>query len=238
MDLVRILITLLVIFAVISLLRKLFKNKNQLSQFNDGNIEVILPSKDLPSSISTNYTYSIWFYIEDWNYKYGQKKILLRRLDNNNWKNPCPEISLGAFQNDLTVALQTYPNTDTPGSNTNVQTFNCSVKNVPIQAWVNVIVSVTGRTLDVYLDGKLVKTCVMPGVAKVTTNAPIVITPNGGFSGFTSNIRYWANASNPQDAWNIYKNGNGGGSFDLINKYKFKLSLLENNKEMAYFKTP
>ena len=235
MDFVRIAVTILVIFAIIALLSKVFKNQNQLSQLNDGNVEVVLPSKELVSSTSSNYTYSIWFYVQDWNYKYGQTKTLLQRIDNKG--KPCPKISLGSHQNDLIVSVGTYPNTDVAGASTATQTFNCTVKNVPIQSWVNALVSVNNRTLDVYLDGKLVKTCVMPGVAKIARNAPVIITPNGGFSGFTSNIEFWAKASNPQDAWNIYRKGNGG-SMNLFNKYKVKLSILENNKVRASYQTP
>lgn len=235
MDFVRIVVTILVIIAIVLLLSKVFKNENQLSQLNDGNVEIVLPSNQMASSTSSNYTYSIWFYVQDWNYKYGQSKTLLRRLNNRN--KPCPSISLGSFQNDLVVAVETFPNTDVVGRSSSTQTFNCTVKNVPIQSWVNAIVSVNGRTLDIYLDGKLVKTCVMPGVAIIARNAPVVITPNGGFSGFTSNIEFLARASNPQDAWNIYRKGHGGSS-NIFNKYKVKLAILENNKVRASYQTP
>ena len=82
----------------------------------------------------------------------------------------------------------------------NSVTHQCVVKNFPLQKWVNLIVSVYGRTLDIYIDGKLVRTCILPGVAKVNAKANIVVTPNGGFNGWTSNFKYWAHASNPQEA--------------------------------------
>ena len=53
--------------------------------------------------------------------------------------------------------------------------------NVPLQKWVNLIISLYGRTLDVYIDGKLVRTCVLPGVAQVNPDADILVTPMGGF---------------------------------------------------------
>ena len=40
-----------------------------------------------------------------------------------------------------------------------------------------------GQTLDVYVDGKLHKTCVMEGVTKVNADADVYITPNGGLMG-------------------------------------------------------
>ena len=227
-SVINISITILSIVVILLIANKLFSSKKELSVLQDGNVEKIIPSNEFERSYSSNYSYSIWVYVDDWNYKYGQEKIILAKLDAD--KNPCPKISLGAFQNDLTVSLQTFPINGGSSS----QTFNCSVSNVPIQSWVNVLVSVTGRTLDIYLDGKLVKTCVMPGLAKIQQSEPLVITPSGGFSGYTANIQYFPNASNPQQAWNIYRNGYGGSILgNVINKYKLKVAILNNNKETA-----
>ena len=38
--------------------------------------------------------------------------------------------------------------------------------------------------MDVYIDGKLVRA--PSGVAKVDYNAPVLVTPSGGFAGFIS----------------------------------------------------
>lgn len=219
-------ITILSVVIILLIANKLFSSKKELSRLQDGNVEKIIPANEFEKNYSSNYSYSIWIYVDDWNYKYGQEKVILAKLDAN--KKPCPKISLGAFQNDLTVSLETFSN----GSNS--QTFNCSVSNVPIQSWVNVLVSVNGRTLDIYLDGKLVKTCVMPGLAKIQQSSPLNITPAGGFSGYTANVQYFPNATNPQQAWNIYRNGYGGSILgNAINKYKLKVSILNNNKETA-----
>ena len=226
-------IVILVIFLIINMLTS---KSNKLSSMQDGNVEKIIPASDLSSSTNntSNFTYSVWFYIEDWTYRYGQEKVILTRIDSD--RNPSPQIALGAFQNNLNVSLQTYPD----GSNTDTssvsQTHNCNIKNVPIQSWVNALISVNGRTLDVYIDGKLVRTCVMPGVAKIASNAPVIITPRGGFSGYTAKIEYWANATNPQEAWNIYRGGYGGSILgNLFNKYRIKVSFIEDNKEQSSF---
>jgi hypothetical protein len=226
-------IVILVIFLIINMLTS---KSNKLSSMQDGNLEKIIPASDLSSSTNntSNFTYSVWFYIEDWTYRYGQEKVILTRIDSD--RNPSPQIALGAFQNNLNVSLQTYPD----GSNTDTssvsQTHNCNIKNVPIQSWVNALISVNGRTLDVYIDGKLVRTCVMPGVARIAANAPVIITPGGGFSGYTAEIKYWPNATNPQEAWNIYRSGYGGSILgNLFNKYRIKVAFLEDNKEQSSF---
>ena len=79
-----------------------------------------------------------------------------------------------------------------------------------MQKWVNLIIALNGRTLDIYIDGKLTKTCVLEGIAKVDKDANILVTPNGGFCGWTSNFQYWDTPTNPQQAYNIYKSGFGG----------------------------
>ena len=93
-----------------------------------------------------------------------------------------------------------------------------------------------GRTLDVYIDGKLVKTCMLGGVAKMDPTAPLQLCPEGGFSGFTSKLRYYARSVNPREAYEIYREGfsdSWGG--ELVNRYKVKLSFFKDNNEVNSF---
>jgi hypothetical protein len=213
-----------------------FKTSTQLTSMSDGKTPLVIPSSSLPSNNNTsNYTYSTWFYVDDWNYRFGEPKTILGRLDAD--KHPSPSIGLGAIENDLQISVSCYsqdPATGSAGSTPIVH--KCSVRNVPLQKWVNLIISLYGRTLDVYIDGKLVRTCVLPGVAQVNPDADILVTPMGGFSGWTSNFQYWAAATNPQQAYNIYKSGYGGNALgNLFNKYRVKVSFLEDNKEQGSF---
>lgn len=118
------------------------------------------------------------------------------------------------------------------GSNTSKHT--CTVKNVPIQKWVNVIVSFNNRTLDIYMNGKLVKTCYMDEPPEISASDDVVISPTGKtFSGMTSKFKFWNTSMDPQKAWYTYSDGfaPGLGLASFFNKYKFKMALLENNIE-------
>jgi hypothetical protein len=185
------------------------------------------------TSGSNNYTYSIWMYVNDWNYRYGQPKVVFGRSDSSELgeANPSPSVVLGAMQNDLTISMTTYPSQNSSSASVH----NCVVKNIPLQKWVNVLISLYGRSLDVYLDGKLVRTCVLPGVAKVNNVAPVKITPQGGFAGKTAKFMYYDGPTNPQEAWNIYKQGfaSGGGFGNIFDEYKIKVSFLENNVQQG-----
>jgi hypothetical protein len=222
-------ITILSVAIILLIVNKLFSSKKELSLLQDGNVEKIIASNEFEKNYTSNYSYSVWVYVDNWNYKYGEEKVILSKgIVEGTAQKFSPKISLGEYQNDLKVSVMTYTN-----SNARTQ-FNCSVPNIPIQSWVNILVSVNGRTLDVYLDGKLVKTCVMPGIVEVYQLAPLVITPRGGFSGYTANIKYFPNSTNPQQAWNIYRDGYGGSVLgNVMNRYKLKIAVLNNNKETA-----
>jgi hypothetical protein len=86
--------------------------------------------------------------------------------------------------------------------------------------------------MDIYIDGKLVKTCLLPGVASINNNADIYVTPNGGFDGWTSKLQYYPDSLNPQDAWNIYTKGYGSWS-SMINSYQVQIALVENGQTQS-----
>ena len=204
---------------------------------------IIKPSSSDSGNTSANFTYSIWFYINDWNYDYGKLKFVFARLgstasiptDNNtisSLKNilPCPAVTLDPQQNNLNISITCYDGSG-PSSNIAGQINTTSIQNIPIQKWANLLFSVYGRTLDVYMDGKLVRTSILPGIAKIAATSNILLTPNGGFNGYTSKFQYFPNAIDPQTAWNIYTDGYGGGFLSsLAGQYQVQFSFINNGK--------
>ena len=233
MDAKGILITVVVIVVIFLIYQAIFGNKS-LSSLEDAKKMQQIASSSLGSSdtnSSANFTYSVWFYVDDWNYRYGEPKIVLAHGGASASKGGFG-IVLGGMQNDLNIAVETYPSeASTQGS-----VHTCNVQNIPLQKWVHCLVSVYGKSLDVYIDGKLVRTCMLPGIAKVDTSKDVFITPLGGFSGYTSNFQFFPNATNPQEAYNIYKKGFGGSALgNLFNKYRIKIVFLEDNQEQGSF---
>ena len=93
--------------------------------------------------------------------------------------------------------------------------------------------SVNNRTYDVYIDGKLVSTWMLMGVAKLDNKGPLQLTPGGGFSGFTSKLRYYARSINPREAYEIYKEGFSDSWLgESTSKYKLKLAFFSDGSEM------
>ena len=186
----------------------------------------------------------MWFFINDWNYRYGEPKVLFGRmgapsvsgtgsLQGISGVDPCPVVVLGPTQNNLSISLGCFPGANqeptTAGGNTVVNTY--SIDNVPIQKWINLVISVYGRTMDLYIDGKLVRTCLLNGVASVNDSADIHVTPGGGFDGWTSKLQYYPIPMNPQQVWNIYTEGYQGNWFSNFfgfGNYQLQMALVEN----------
>jgi hypothetical protein len=240
----NIVITIVVIVLILMLLKYLLSDPNTLQNLQNGQTASKIEASSLATNgtdvPSSNFAYSIWFFVNDWNYRYGEPKVIFGRMgamsppgqgsvNGLTGLDPCPAVVLGAVENNIAISLGCYPGADqeptTPGGKTVVHT--CGVANIPLQKWVNLIVNVYGRSMDVYVDGKLVRTCLLPGIASVNNNANIHVTPLGGFDGWTSKLQYFPNAINPQDAWNIYTRGYSSMS-SMFNSYQIEVSLVEN----------
>ena len=244
MSPLSIVLTIVVIVLILMLLRYIFTDPYTLQNIQDGKTSSTIDASSLATNgtdvPSSNFAYSVWFYINNWNYRYGEDKVIFGRMGAMSGSgkgsvpgisglDPCPAVVLGAVENNISISLGCYPGADqqptTTGGNTVVHT--CSVANVPIQKWVNLVLSVYGRSMDVYIDGKLVRTCLLPGVASVNNNAKIYVTPLGGFEGWTSKLQYYPNSLNPQEVWNIYTRGYSSWT-SMFNSYQLEISLVEN----------
>lgn len=198
-----------------------------ITKLSNANQSHTIDSTRLKVSSNVNSSYSIWFYVKDWNSGYEREKVVFQRSG--------IKMALSPYVNDMVITINHMA---TSNNGPQSPSHECKVKNIPIQKWVNAIVSVNGKTADIYLNGKLVKTCLLPNVPSIDLNSAITITPiPHGFNGFTSRFRYYAAPMDPQKAWNIYKEGFGGGwgIFNYFSKYNIKVALLENNVEEASF---
>lgn len=115
--------------------------------------------------------------------------------------------------------------TDVIGSSQEIR-----VENIYLQKWVNVIVTLSTRSVDVYINGKLVKTKTMNNaIDTLALNyGDIKITPDGGFGGYISKVRYYPDYISPKKAWEIYKDGFGDAFESSLNKYNMSLTFYKD----------
>ena len=95
--------------------------------------------------------------------------------------------------NDSAYAI--YPNTDV-----------CVAKMIPLQKWVNIIVSVYNQNVDIYVDGQLTSSCILKRFPDISGD-DVKITPDDGFSGMISRVKFTNSAMTTQQARQIYYTG-------------------------------
>ena len=173
-------------------------------------------SWDLPTSSGTNsqnmaFTISFWIYIADWSYRVNDPKAIIIKGDYYGEKSGntqvAPGIWLAPDKNNLIVA------TSIIGQN-NPQI--CDVSNIPIQKWVHVAYVLENRTVDVYVNCKLERSCVLTGVPKLNNKQLHLFPENNkvgntdkqtGFMGQLSSLRYFSSALKPIDVASICNSG-------------------------------
>jgi hypothetical protein len=113
--------------------------------------------------------------------------------------------------------------------------------NFPIQKWVYVVMSIDNTILDVYLDGKLVKSVVVPQVGPgvdhpVQFNSLPVNTP--GWDAYISNFERITTPLDPRTVWDMYMRGSGSNLSvsKMVGNYNLNLTLLKNGELSQKFK--
>jgi hypothetical protein len=83
----------------------------------------------------------------------------------------------------------------------------CDLPEVELQRWVCITVAVNGKTVDVYYDGKLARSCVLPTYYKADTRYSAKLLGYGGFGGQISGTVMYDIALNPEQVYKIYMAG-------------------------------
>jgi hypothetical protein len=84
----------------------------------------------------------------------------------------------------------------------------CDIENIDMQRWVNITAVLNGSTLDVYIDGKMSRSCVLPGMFKVDGGSTEVLLGGPyGFGGIIGQTVAANFAYSPDRVYKIYQNG-------------------------------
>jgi len=184
---------------------------NMISSLHDATTTTTVPAASAPLSSENqgNYGSQWWMFVKDWNYGYGKDKSVVYRSDAVSSSVANPNVSLHPTDNTLKVSVSIFPSSEggsgksepAPAghSGSSDDVFVCEVPNIPLQAWFSVSITVFERNLDVYIDGKLVKSCFLPGVPKPAVG-DIQISKDGGFSGYMCNFNHYPRMLTPDDA--------------------------------------
>ena len=197
--------------------------KNQ-SAIVDASAPITMTSSQLPGLYEGGeFTVSTWIYVNNWTYHMNLNKAIII-LGGPNFDTM--RVYLDAAKPKLKIRFHTKETGTAPATNTTNDlpkatrstvftttdtgsglldpTTICDLPEVDLQRWVNLTVAVNGKTVDVYLDGKLARSCVLPANFKVDSGGySAILLPYGGFGGQISTTTMYDAALNPEA---VYKN--------------------------------
>ena len=134
-----------------------------------------IPFKDLPRPINdTSYSMGMWFYIEDWKYKYQQTKYILSK---GSILNHQPSIYLDRTKNMLHIKMDIES-----GLHETIE-----VKDIYMKQWVHLYLNVENTHVNVFLNGKLVTSHILQ--SDIHNNKDdIIVNQSGGFNGLVTKV--------------------------------------------------
>lgn len=209
--------------------KDLFKTKMLISGIYDASIDKQITKSSLPPSMSGNeYNINVWIYVNDYTYRKDFDKCLFFRgnisssnmlgggvTDNVN-KDANPSVWLLKHQNTLRIITGLDTNYSSGCSEstqqcTGIDMDTCDIHNFPLQTWVSLNISQRNNVLDVFMNGKLVKSCIMKG-SPTTNTGDLFISKKGGdgmagFNGYLSKLEFSNKALSPSDIMKRYKAG-------------------------------
>jgi hypothetical protein len=187
-----------------------------------------------PIYMGGEFSISTWINVNNWSYMNGQNKAIIQIGNPNTFDTI--RVYLGGQAAQLMIRFSTI-GADTAsgssdflantGSNSNATAFastnvnvpletisdltghknGCDVLQVDMQRWIHLVIAVNGMTSDVYLDGKLVRSCVLDNYFQVDPAYSAKLLGNGGFGGYISNTQIYGQSLSPDVVYQTYMAG-------------------------------
>jgi hypothetical protein len=192
----------------VTLVNGLIDSKHMISipqDPNNVNSIPIIRSKNQDEGLE--FTWSVWINIDDLVYKQNEYKHIFHNGENNinteknlfgiNFPNNGPGLYIGPVKNELIIIMNTFKTIRE----------EVIIDDIPLNKWVNVIIRVNNQNvLDVYINGNLARRHILDSVPK-QNYGDVYVSANGGFSGLTSDLKYYAEAIDLSEIQNIIYNG-------------------------------
>ena len=151
-----------------------------------------------PSGIGIKFTYSMWLYIRNipenalWNSSYRYKKNIIKRYGS-------PNIKYIPYTNILIVEIS-YRD-----ENNEITLYSIQVKALKLQKWNHLVVTLNGRLTSIYIDGKIIKTQLIPSIPFIYNKNMFVGDKVNDFNGFISRAIYYNTPLSYKEILKLYK---------------------------------
>ena len=227
-----------------------------------------MPKPIVPTTVSLyqggEFSLTTWIYIADWTVNMGKNKpflivsggpsfaTMVMYLGQNASKlgirvSTTGDVSGGlnpSFELDTSKLNSIRPINGGPAITpyTDIDLKKCDIENVDLQRWVCITTVLNGRTLDVYIDGKMSRSCVLNGMFKVdsASGGSLSVTLGGlfGFGGLIGQTRVADFAYSPDRVYQNYQSGpNDMSILTKIKSYfdpkQYSFSVKVNNQDLV-----
>lgn len=155
---------------------------NQDPSFNNA----VTITRSVNQSDGIEFTWSVWIFVNNWQYLQGQYKHIFYKGNSNlaenglNFPNNAPGLYLAPDTNNLIIIMNTF----------DVINEEITIPDIPLNKWLNIIVRCQNRTLDVYINGTITRSLELSSVPK-QNYGDVYVAMNGGFDGYISNLWYY-----------------------------------------------
>jgi len=107
--------------------------------------------------------------------------------------------------------------------------------NFPLQKWVFLIISVDNNIVDLYIDGKLLRSHKIDGTV-TSINEASSINFGTGIDGFLAKMEREPRPISPSEAWDKYMDGNGGNYFSkMFANYGGTVTITKDDLDVRQF---
>jgi hypothetical protein len=191
-----------------------------------------------PVTTGGEYSLSTWMNISSWDYRSGQVKHVFTLMADGKSAGKPDFATMVAFlyPNTNKLAIRVHQDAEALGAAgagagrdfTVIQNIGdlykgtaklsaggdamdfpiCDVSDLDLQKWLCLTIVVNGRVVDVYIDGKLARSCVCPGIPLAQNGKHfLTMADQGGWGGAVSTTRFYGYALTPARIYDIYQDG-------------------------------
>ena len=180
-----------------------------------------IPKEKISEPSSRKYSYEMWLYF--YNFNASSNYIVSRESSSSSSSSVKKNIGLKfdtsspklILEYTATGATKTIPITD----------------NFPLQTWTHLIVSVDDKYIDVYMNGKLIKSIQDSSIDTPNANATI---DYGIVNCYLAKLSRSVLPTDPQTAWDKYSAGNGENPFaKYLSSFGLTMTLQKNNQDYS-----
>jgi len=178
----------------------------------DASKPIMLTRDTLPNSkVGQEFTLSFWMYVNDFNYQFSKPKHIFH-IGDDNASSTTPGVWIYPKDNHMMVRFDSTERRNGISMNPFVnpaimgERKECDIVDLPVQRWVYITIVFINKTMDMYVNGKLLRSCTSGPLPKDMVGN-IHINKWGGFDGKLSNLKYTNRALSASTIYSDYLDG-------------------------------